>query len=184
MQYDLDGLICFFSYQKPSETQPEKAENKLQVRDFLGTALVCKNEKLDSWSLPSIVRAKKPRHFFGADPNRIIKSSSSSDPSLSIKTAATMADAAAIAARTLLEFPKETSQPNGHDQPNKFDIASFDLPVHPSYLDLISNLKNEIQTVSSDRDKLRIEMMHAQAMIDVLQSRINFLLQENENLKK
>uniref|UniRef100_A0A7N0RED7 NAC domain-containing protein n=2 Tax=Kalanchoe fedtschenkoi TaxID=63787 RepID=A0A7N0RED7_KALFE len=165
--------------EKHQETQPEKTENHLRERDFLGTALVCKNEKLDSWSLPSIVRAKRPRHF-GSDPSRTKSSSSSlpSDPSLSIKTAVTMADAAALAARTLLEFPKESPQPS------RFDIASFDIPVHPSYLDLINNLQKEIHMVSADRDKFRIEMMHAQAMIDVLQSRINFLLQENEELKK
>ncbi|CAM8952368.1 unnamed protein product [Rhodiola kirilowii] len=166
--------------EKCQDTQQEKTENNLRERDFLGTTLVCKDEKFDNWSLPSIVRAKRPRHYFGTDPSRV-KSSSSIPlaPSLSITSAPTMADAAAIAARTLLEFPKEPAR-----EASRFDITSFDLPVHPSYLDLISNLQKEIHTASADRDKLRIEMMHAQAMIDVLQSRINFLLQENEDLKK
>ncbi|CAM8964770.1 unnamed protein product [Rhodiola kirilowii] len=168
--------------EKHQDNQPEKSENNLQERDFLSNALVCKNEKLDSWSLPSIVRAKRPRHF-SSDLSRTKSSASLPlDPSLSIKSAPTMAEAAAMAAKTLLEFPKETSLPTR--LPSKFDLASFDIPVHPSYLDLISNLQNEIHSVSADRDKLRIEMMHAQAMINVLQSRINFLLQENEELKK
>uniref|UniRef100_A0A7N0RIL7 NAC domain-containing protein n=1 Tax=Kalanchoe fedtschenkoi TaxID=63787 RepID=A0A7N0RIL7_KALFE len=176
------------------DTQPEKTKDDLKERSFLGAALVLKNERNDTWSLPSIVRPKRPR-YTGSDsscnPVQNHSSSLPSDPSLSAKLASPMADPADMAARTLLEFPllnahdaKENPQPTPPSSSSRFDIASFNMPVHPSYLDLISNLQNEIHSVSAERENLRIEMMHAQAMIDVLQSRVNLLLQENEGLRR
>ncbi|KAL9688148.1 hypothetical protein QQ045_032563 [Rhodiola kirilowii] len=179
--------------EKNQDTRPEKkTEDNLKAISFLGNALVCKNERLDAWSLPSIVRPKRPRLNSSESSRTLVSKCPSShppDPSLSTKSDLTMADPEAMTARTLLEFP--VSKANDADEnprlspsPNRFNIATFNMPVHPSYLELIKNLQSEIHSVSAEREKLSIEMMHAHAMIDVLQSRINFLLEENEDLKE
>ncbi|XP_047337116.1 NAC domain containing protein 50-like [Impatiens glandulifera] len=54
--------------------------------------------------------------------------------------------------------------------------------VPPGYLKFISNLENEILNVSMERETLKIEVMRAQAMINVLQSRIDHLSMENQDL--
>lgn len=53
--------------------------------------------------------------------------------------------------------------------------------VPPGYLKFISNLENEILNVSMERETLKIEVMRAQAMINVLQSRIDLLTMENHD---
>lgn len=64
-----------------------------------------------------------------------------------------------------------------------FDAATLEKSVPPGYLKFISNLENEILNVSMERETLKIEVMRAQAMIDILQSRIEDLSKENGGLR-
>lgn len=76
--------------------------------------------------------------------------------------------------------PKE-SQPSN---PPTFDSSNMEKSVPPGYLKFISNLENEILNVSMERETLKIEVMRAQAMINILQSRIDLLNKENEDLRR
>jgi len=85
--------------------------------------------------------------------------------------------------RALLEFPllesieaKECHPPTTLPS---FDAATLEKSVPPGYLKFISNLENEILNVSMEKETLKIEVMRAQAMIDILQSRIEDLTKEN-----
>lgn len=51
--------------------------------------------------------------------------------------------------------------------------------VPPGFLKFIGNLENEIIEISLDRERLKIELMRAQAMIDILQSRVEAFTNEN-----
>ncbi|KAG5557218.1 hypothetical protein RHGRI_007477 [Rhododendron griersonianum] len=87
----------------------------------------------------------------------------------------------------LLEFPLLESLEPKENNPNKtltFDAANLEKSVPPGYLKFISNLENEILNVSMERETLKIEVMRAQAMINILQSRIELLSKENEDLKR
>ncbi|KAM7467865.1 hypothetical protein LguiB_015427 [Lonicera macranthoides] len=83
----------------------------------------------------------------------------------------------------LLEFPLlEPVEPRENHQPANpptFDAANLEKSVPPGYLKFISNLENEILNVSMERETLKIEMMRAQAMINILQSRIDLLSKDN-----
>ncbi|KAL7585983.1 hypothetical protein Lser_V15G44430 [Lactuca serriola] len=84
---------------------------------------------------------------------------------------------------TLVEFPllKETHHPT---TPKSFDASTLEKSVPPGYLKFISNLENEILNVSMEKETLKIEVMRAQAMINILQSRIDDLSKENNELRK
>uniref|UniRef100_A0A2N9IRK1 Uncharacterized protein n=1 Tax=Fagus sylvatica TaxID=28930 RepID=A0A2N9IRK1_FAGSY len=65
-----------------------------------------------------------------------------------------------------------------------FDIANLDSSVPPSCLKFIQDLQNEIHRISVERETLKFEMMSSQTMINILQSRIDLLNKENEDLKR
>lgn len=65
-----------------------------------------------------------------------------------------------------------------------FDSANLEKSVPPGYLKFISNLENEILNTSMEKETLKIEVMRAQAMINILQSRIEILTKDNEDLRK
>ena len=65
-----------------------------------------------------------------------------------------------------------------------FDSANLDSPLPPSCLKFIKDLQSEIHKISVERETLKFEMMSAQAMITILQSRIDHLNKENEDLKR
>ncbi|KAI3730970.1 hypothetical protein L1987_62152 [Smallanthus sonchifolius] len=85
--------------------------------------------------------------------------------------------------RALLEFPLlesiEAKECHPPTTPPSFDAATLEKSVPPGYLKFISNLENEILNVSMEKETLKIEVMRAQAMIDILQSRIEVLSKEN-----
>ncbi|KAL4576808.1 hypothetical protein LXL04_012908 [Taraxacum kok-saghyz] len=88
----------------------------------------------------------------------------------------------------LMEFPllesleAKVSHPSA-SQPS-FDAATLEKSVPPGYLKFISNLENEILNVSMERETLKIEVMRAQAVINILQSQIEVLSKENGELKR
>ncbi|XP_024017428.1 NAC domain containing protein 50 isoform X2 [Morus notabilis] len=87
----------------------------------------------------------------------------------------------ALVEYSLLESiePKETTP-----VPPELDAANLDASLPPSCVKFIQDLQNEIHQVSIERDTLKFEMMSAQAMINILQSRIDLLTKENNDLKR
>lgn len=65
-----------------------------------------------------------------------------------------------------------------------FDASVLDSSIPPEYMGLISNLQDELYKVSMDRETLRLEMFSVRAMVNILQSRLENLTKENEELKK
>ncbi|KAG6412732.1 hypothetical protein SASPL_125418 [Salvia splendens] len=85
----------------------------------------------------------------------------------------------------LLDFP--LFEPKDSQQPAStlaFDSSNLEKSVPPGYLKFISNLENEILNVSMERETLKIEVMRAQAMINILQSRVELVTKENEELRR
>ncbi|KAM0068818.1 putative transcription factor NAM family [Helianthus debilis subsp. tardiflorus] len=88
----------------------------------------------------------------------------------------------------LMEFPllqsleADKSQPSA-SQPS-FHVSTLERSVPPGYIKFVNNLENEILSISMQRERLKIELMRAQAMINILQSRIDALTEENVDLKR
>ncbi|KAG6760418.1 hypothetical protein POTOM_036940 [Populus tomentosa] len=76
--------------------------------------------------------------------------------------------------------PKE----NPRVPPPALDAASLDSSMSPSCRKFINDLQSEIHKISVERETLKLEMMSAHAMINILQSRVDFLNKENEDLKR
>ncbi|XP_076900724.1 NAC domain containing protein 50-like, partial [Bidens hawaiensis] len=88
----------------------------------------------------------------------------------------------------LVEFPLLEPVSAKESQPlttlPSFDASTLEKSVPPGYLKFISNLENEILNVSMEKETLKIEVMRAQAMISILQSRVDCLTKENDELRK
>ncbi|GAV64752.1 NAM domain-containing protein, partial [Cephalotus follicularis] len=116
----------------------------------------------------------------------------SSTTTTAAKTATTtistsMASATTTAVSALLEFSlMESLEPieRPHVRQPTFDATNLDLSVSPSIQKFLNDLQKELHKVSVERETLKLEMMSAHAMINILQSRIDFLNKENENLKR
>ncbi|CAH9055421.1 unnamed protein product [Cuscuta epithymum] len=145
-------------------------------------SLVCKRERLEDPEPLSLSQAKRSKQH--SDPssshaNGSEDSTTIQDPPPTIMT---------NYSPSLLEFPlldsiepKESHPSNVH---TTFDSSTLEKSVPPGYLKFISNLENEIMNVSMERETLKIEVMRAQAMINILQSRIDLLNKENEDLRR
>ncbi|XWS08040.1 hypothetical protein CRYUN_Cryun41cG0043300 [Craigia yunnanensis] len=111
----------------------------------------------------------------------------SSTTTTAATTTTSPSSATTTAISALLEFSlMESIEPkeNPHVPPPTYDTASLDSVVPPGCMKLINELQNEIHKISVERETLKLEMMSAQAMINILQSRIDFLSKENEDLKR
>ncbi|XP_076899492.1 NAC domain containing protein 50-like [Bidens hawaiensis] len=88
----------------------------------------------------------------------------------------------------LMEFPllqcfdANKSQPSA-SQPS-FHASTLEKSVPPGYLKFINNLESEILNVSMEKETLKIDVMRAKAMINILQSQIDALTKENVDLKR
>ncbi|KAE8700122.1 NAC domain-containing protein 78 [Hibiscus syriacus] len=100
----------------------------------------------------------------------------------------TMSSATTTAISALLEFSLmeslEPRQKSPRVPPPVFNTTNLDSVVPPGCMKLINELQNEIHKISVERETLKLEMMSAQAMINILQSRIDYLSKENEGLKR
>ncbi|KAL4575250.1 hypothetical protein LXL04_022092 [Taraxacum kok-saghyz] len=89
--------------------------------------------------------------------------------------------------RALLEFPLlesiEAKQSHHPTTFPSFDASTLEKSVPPGYLKFINNLENEILNVSMEKETLKIEVMRAQAMINILQSRVEVLSKENNGFR-
>nr|UPI48796.1 NAC transcription factor 26 [Fagopyrum tataricum] len=90
----------------------------------------------------------------------------------------------------LLELPlietverKEGSSPPTAAPPTP-SINIIDMNVPPSYVKLFEELRNEIYKISIEKESLKIEVMSARTMINILQSKVDHLTNENEDLKR
>lgn len=159
--------------------------------------LICKRERSEDCALNceadlepiSFLQSKRSKHndSNNNDPNSSNNNANGSEDS----TTTSQDPPAAAPKRTLLEFPlidwiepKENHHPPAPTTVCTFDAANLEKSVPPGYLKFISNLENEILNVSMERETLKIEVMRAQAMINVLQSRIDLLSKENEDLRR
>lgn len=145
---------------------------------------MCKRER--SEDVPedfSLSQTKKSKHV--DDPNSS-HAHGSEDSTTTSQDTPTMMMTTNISP-PLLEFPlSEPLQPKG-SQPTHtlaFDSSNLEKSVPPGYLKFISNLEGEILNVSMERETLKIEVMRAQAMINILQSRIESLTKENDDLRR
>ncbi|XP_027365033.1 NAC domain containing protein 50 isoform X2 [Abrus precatorius] len=68
--------------------------------------------------------------------------------------------------------------------PPDFDAADLESSVPPSCAKFIKHLQSEMQKLAVEKETMRFEMMSAQAMINILQSRVDILSKENEELKR
>ncbi|KAJ0704899.1 putative transcription factor NAM family [Helianthus annuus] len=88
----------------------------------------------------------------------------------------------------LMEFPLLQSLEANKSQPSasqpSFHASTLEKSVPPGYLKFINNLENEILNVSMEKETMKIEVMRAQAMINILQSRVDVLTKENADLKR
>ncbi|CAL5404321.1 unnamed protein product [Camellia sinensis] len=158
-------------------------------------SLVCKRERSDDCPFPcmdnsepvSLVQNKMSKRN---DPNSSQANGSedstttTQDLFVSTTTATTTTTNCSSA---LLEFPLFESIEPKENHPNNtltFDAANLEKSVPPGYLKFISNLETEILNVSMERETLKIEVMRAQAMINILQTRIDLLNKENEDLRR
>ncbi|CAJ1976619.1 unnamed protein product [Sphenostylis stenocarpa] len=65
-----------------------------------------------------------------------------------------------------------------------FDAEIPESSMPPSCAKFIKNLQNEMHKLTVEKETMRFEMMSAQAMINILQSRVDVLSKENEELKR
>lgn len=78
-----------------------------------------------------------------------------------------------------LQLKESTSVPR-----STFDASVLDSSVPAEYVGLINNLQEEVYKVSMDRETLRLEMFGVKTMVTILQTRLENLTKENEELKK
>ncbi|TYH51167.1 hypothetical protein ES332_D10G254700v1 [Gossypium tomentosum] len=113
---------------------------------------------------------------------------SSTTTTAAAATTTSPSSATTTAISALLEFSLmeslELKENNHRVPPPTFDIANLDSVVPPSCMKLINELQKEIRKISVERETLKLEMMSAQTMINILHSRIDFLSKENEELKR
>ncbi|XP_019428966.1 PREDICTED: NAC domain-containing protein 74-like [Lupinus angustifolius] len=83
----------------------------------------------------------------------------------------------------LAEFTLMESLESKEVQPPDFDPDNLESTVPPSCVKFIKHLQSEVQKLSVERDAMRFEMMSSQAMINILQSRVDRLSKDNEVLK-
>ncbi|KAL2324963.1 hypothetical protein Fmac_024021 [Flemingia macrophylla] len=65
-----------------------------------------------------------------------------------------------------------------------FDTESLESSMPPNCAKFIKHLQSEMQKLSVEKETMKFEMMSAQATINILQSRVDILSKENEDLKR
>lgn len=147
-----------------------------------GIPFICKRERSEDPEPLSLGQNKRSKQD---DPNSS-HANGSEDSTTTSQGPATMMTTTNFSS-ALLEFPLLESVEPKETQPAStatFDSSNLEKSVPPGYLKFISNLENEILNVSMERETLKIEVMRAQAMINILQSRIDLLNKENEDLRR
>lgn len=167
---------------------------------------VCKSEKLEDYTPPSIIANPKPfplmkyKRRRQSDLNSELSkgsensSMSNEEHSLSETAIASQTDITTTSVTTpttknflstLVEYsllesaePKDAPAP-----PPALETSDLSSSVHPSILKFIQDLQHEIHKTSMERETLKFELLSARAMISILQSRIVVLNKEINDLK-
>ncbi|XP_050384963.1 NAC domain containing protein 52-like [Argentina anserina] len=206
-----NALLSATELPKDDQTvlKPCKIEN---LDDDPVTCVVNREERLDDYpsprtddpqpllslfnQQPGILRQYKRRRHNESNSNRSNASEISSglthDPcSSTTTTASTEASVTATTKRNflsaLVEFQLlESIEPKDKTPvaPPEFNAALHSSSVPSSCLKFIESLQNEIHKISIEKETLKFEMLSAQAVINILQSRIDLLTKENEDLKR
>ncbi|KAH0775730.1 hypothetical protein MTR67_046830 [Solanum verrucosum] len=158
---------------------PCQSENLLEPRPL---SFVCKRERSEDLELLSLAQSKRSKHD---DPSSS-HANGSEDSTTSQQDPPTKTMTTNYSP-TLLTFPLLDPLEPKEAQPSNslnFDSSNLEKSVPPGYLKFISNLENEILNVSMERETAKIEVMRAQAMINILQSRLDLLNKENEDLRR
>ncbi|CAB4299464.1 unnamed protein product [Prunus armeniaca] len=182
-----------------------------RMDDYPMTCVINREERLDDYPSPGPDDAQPLLSLFNRHPGQLrqykrrrhndsnsnhsnasdISSGMTHDPCSSTTTTASTEASMTTTTRNflsaLVEYqlleslePKDTTPP----PPPEFSAALLHSSVPPSCLKYVETLQNEIHKISIERETLKFEMMSAQAMINILQARIDLLNKENEDLKR
>ncbi|KAK4353423.1 hypothetical protein RND71_028941 [Anisodus tanguticus] len=170
------------------DAPPKAAHNSENPVEPQSLPFVCKRERSEEPEL-SLSQSKRSKHD---DPSSSRANGSEDSTITSQDPVNMMADPVNMMTTkdyplALLRFPLLESFEPKESQPSNtltFDSSNLEKSVPPGYLKFISNLENGILNVSMERETLKIEVMRAQAMINVLQSRIDLLTNENEDMRR
>ncbi|KAL0817361.1 hypothetical protein Bca101_073805 [Brassica carinata] len=103
-------------------------------------------------------------------------------PTTLISSSAAAATNTAISA--LLEFSLMGISAKKENTPQPPNKEAYPPAPLPSIEEKLNDLQKEVHQMSVERETFKLEMMSAEAMISILQSRIDALRQENDELRK
>ncbi|CAF2127006.1 unnamed protein product [Brassica napus] len=112
------------------------------------------------------------------------KNSSRTTPDSSTTTTLISSSAAAAATSTAISALLEFSLMDISEKKPLHKEGSPPTPLPSLEENMLNDLYKEIHEMSVERETFKLEMMSAEAMISILQSRIDALRQENDELKK
>ncbi|CAI9773020.1 unnamed protein product [Fraxinus pennsylvanica] len=163
----------------PLSMAPPQVKNQIELQSL---PFACKRERSEENPELSLSQSKRLKHD---DPNSSHANGSEDSTTTTHDTLKMMMTTNLSPA--LLEFPLlEPIEPKENNPVNSltFDSSILEKSVPPGYLKFINDLENGILNVSMERETLKIEVMRAEAMINVLQSRVEILTKENEVLRR
>ncbi|GJU88072.1 hypothetical protein Tco_1300495 [Tanacetum coccineum] len=167
-----------------------KCELWLREVQFLGHVINNEGIKVDPAKIIAIMNWEQPktpieiRTFLGlaSDPN------SSNANGFKDSTTTSHNQTATNLSSALVEYPLLESIAAKKSRPlttsTSFNASTIENSVPPGYLKFISNLENEVMNVSMKKEQLKIEVMRAQVMINILQCRVDKLIEENNGLRR
>ncbi|KAG6391501.1 hypothetical protein SASPL_149257 [Salvia splendens] len=161
----------------PLTMAPPQAENLTGTQSL---PFMCKRERSEDPELLSLSQSKRGKP--DEDPNSG-HANGSEDSTTTSQDPCTMMTTTNFSSG-LLEFPLMEPIENPPLSTLAFDSSNLEKSVPPGYLKFISNLENEILNVSMERETLKIEVMRAQAMINILQSQVELVTKENEDFRR
>ncbi|CAN4105821.1 unnamed protein product [Withania somnifera] len=164
------------------DAPPKTARDSENLIEPQSLPFVCKRERSEEPELLSLSQSKRSKHDVPSSSRANGSEDSTTTSQVPVNMMMTTDYPLALIGLPLLEsFEPKESQPSN---PLTFDSSNLEKSVPPGYLKFINNLENGILNVSMERETLKIEVMRAQAMINVLQSRIDLLTKENEDMRK
>lgn len=141
----------------------------------------CSSEKSDDSPSPHMFKEKRLRHLTPSNASEIATPIRDPFPS-----AATTITKTINFRSSLLELPLlESLEPKENKSKSSLSFAAASLGSgSPGYMKLFHDLQNEVHGIFLEKEALKNEVLRAQAMINILQSQIDVLVKENEDLKK
>ncbi|KAL4621590.1 hypothetical protein ACB092_06G239800 [Castanea dentata] len=201
-----DSFIEGNNFEQDTQSINEAPLSASEVpRENQNALVVCKSERMDDYLSPCLanprpsplLRYKRRRHnesnsnhSNGLETSTRTSQDHCSSTTTTAATPLTTTTTAPATTRNFLSALVEYSLLESIEPKDSlsvsppFDIANLDSSVPPSCLKFIQDLQNEIHKISVERETLKFELMSAQTMLNILQSRIDLLNKENEDLKR